>query len=369
MLLRDAVISLTQLETALRTQVLYGGRLGTNLVELGFLDVDTLGDYLARILEVPVAPRELFESVDQTIIDEFGPELAELYGAFPLGFEDDDRTLAVALIDPRSPAALSQLAKQCGHPVAAHTAAELRILYYIEKHYGLERKARYVRSGTQRRAPDYADERRRSQAPGGIEMPPVVRLEPRRKRRAPTSPRPDPAQPEPRLSYREACDRIDGAEHRNAIADVLVEYALGRFETCVVFLIRDANALGWRYYSATERGSQQEVERLGLPLGGTSALQAAYDAGKPYRGGSPSAGQPVERKLWDAIGVPDAPAEVFVAPVMVRQRVVNLVYVHGFGGVSIEDAYIDELVELCVRASEAYVRLIQEAKAAARDDD
>ena len=34
MLLRDAVITLTQLEQALRAQVLTGGRLGTNLVEL-----------------------------------------------------------------------------------------------------------------------------------------------------------------------------------------------------------------------------------------------------------------------------------------------------------------------------------------------
>ena len=32
LLLRNAAISLSQLESALRTQVLYGGRLGTNLV-------------------------------------------------------------------------------------------------------------------------------------------------------------------------------------------------------------------------------------------------------------------------------------------------------------------------------------------------
>lgn len=367
MLLRDAVISLTQLETALRTQVLYGGRLGTNLVELGFIDVDTLGEYLARILEVPVASGELFEAVDQTIIDEFGRELAELYGAFPLGFEDDDNTLAVALIDPRGHAAIAQLEKQCGHPVAPYTAAELRIFYHIEKHYGLERKARYVRSGTQRRAPGYADDRRRTQAPAGIAMPPAMRLEPRSKRR-PTI-EPQLAQPNPRLDYRDACDRIDGAEHRNAIADVLVEYAIGRFETCVVFLVRDANALGWRYYSGSERGTSEAVERLGLPLGGTSVLQASYDRGRPYRGGSPSAGQPVERRLWDAIGLAHAPAEVFVVPVMVRQRVVNLVYVHGFGGASLEDSYADELLELCVRASEAYVRLIHEAKSSAREED
>jgi hypothetical protein len=40
LLLRNAAIGLAQLEAALRNQVLYGGRLGTNLVELGFIDLE-----------------------------------------------------------------------------------------------------------------------------------------------------------------------------------------------------------------------------------------------------------------------------------------------------------------------------------------
>ena len=42
LLLRNAAIGLAQLEAALRNQVLYGGRLGTNLVELGFIDLEML---------------------------------------------------------------------------------------------------------------------------------------------------------------------------------------------------------------------------------------------------------------------------------------------------------------------------------------
>ena len=54
-------------------------------------------------------------------------------------------------------------------------------------------------------------------------------------------------------------------------------------------------------------------------------------------------------------------AEVAVAPVAVRQRAVNLIYAHPRGD-RFEGAVIDELSELALRASEAYVRLIRQAK-------
>ena len=57
LLLRNAAIGLSQLEAALRNQVLYGGRLGTNLVELGFLDLELLSTYLAELTGLPVATR------------------------------------------------------------------------------------------------------------------------------------------------------------------------------------------------------------------------------------------------------------------------------------------------------------------------
>src|SRR5829696_5857343 len=103
LLLRNAAISLTQLEAALRTQVLYGGRLGTNLVELGFLDLDALTAYLAEVTGAPPASHQMFESVDPGLIARFGGDRASRHGAFPLRLVPDhqDDALAVALIDPQ----------------------------------------------------------------------------------------------------------------------------------------------------------------------------------------------------------------------------------------------------------------------------
>jgi hypothetical protein len=363
LLLRDAVISLSQLEAALRAQVLYGGKLGTNLVELDVIDLQTLGQYLTRITDCPLAETELFEHADLQLVQSFGPELAELYTAFPLRFEPDDPSkMAVAFAQPRDERAVADIANICDCAIAPYVAPELRIYYYLEKHYGLTRKARYLRMGTRKSSPGSTDDRRRSQPAGGLQMPPEVRFEPKRRRTASVPPESSaPTRFEPVISYRDAGDAIDLAASRNEIAGALMDYAVGRFEVAVLFLPRDHNAIGWRMHSAVP-GATVKIEELTLPLGGTSALQAALDRARPFRGPSPSAGRPIETQLWRALGVTSEPTDLLVVPVLVKQRVVNLVYAHGFAGEPPQDHLCDELVELARKAGDAYLRLIQAAK-------
>lgn len=356
LLLRNAAISLSQLESGLRTQVLYGGRLGTNLVELGFLDIDALGDQLGELYQMPVASRALLDAARPEAIAMITARTAETLGAIPLGFLPPfTDALAVAMIDPRDDLAIDQLADQTGRTIAPYIVSELRALYYLEKHYGLPRQARFVRPGT-RRATGSVSDRRRAQPPGGLVTPPPVRLEPRR--RTPPASAPPPPVAAPKLAFAEACDRIDVARHRDEIATTLLEFADGRFPALVLFLVRDGNALGWRAFS--EKPLARPINELALPIGGTSSLQCASDDLRVFRGKPPAAAHPTETALWAFLGL--APAgEVAVAPVAVRQRPVNLVYAHPRGD-RFEGAVVDELNELATRASEAYVRLIRQAK-------
>jgi hypothetical protein len=358
LLLRNAAISLSQLEAGLRTQVLYGGRLGTNLVELGFLDVDALTAHLGELYQLPTATPVQLEAVPTEVLSRIGARTAEQLGAIPLGFLDPfPDALAVAMIDPRDETALEQLGEQTGSQITPHVVSELRALYYLEKLYGLPRKARYVRPGT-RRVLSTAGERRRAQPVGGLVTPPTIRLEPRRKSRELTVP-PTAAEAAPPLAYGAACDRIDAARHRDEIGQTLVDFASGRFAALVVFLVRDGNALGWRAY--TTAALTRPIADLSLPIGGASSLQAAADDLRPFRGRSPSPGHPTESLLWASIGV-EPSSDVFVAPVVVKQRPVNLVYAHPLAGRGFSDTAVDELSELAVRASGAYVRMIKQTK-------
>lgn len=356
LLLRNAAIGLSQLESALRNQVLYGGRLGTNLVELGFIDLELLSSYLAELSGFPIATPTLLDEVDRELVDKLGSDDAHRLRAIPIGFLDEGKTVAIAMVEPTNAESLDELSRLLAVSITPYVVPELRALYYLERHFGLPRRARFVRTA---RAGSEADEtdRRRSQPAHGMVMPPAFTLEPRRRRASQAPPLATPAAIT--LSYGAACEQIDTAPHREQIADTLVAYAKGRFDALVVFLVRDSNALGWRGFST--QSAQVDFAALSLPLAGASSLQSAHDACQMFVGAAPSAARPVESKLWSALGANPEPTSVIVVPILVKQRAVNLVYAHVAVGAA-SSQFVSELGDLASRAQTSYLRLIRQAR-------
>jgi Type II secretion system (T2SS), protein E, N-terminal domain len=360
LLLRNAAIGLSQLEAALRNQVLYGGRLGTNLVELGFIDLELLSSYLSDLTGFPTATPTLLDGADKALIDRLGADEAHRLRAIPLGYLDTDKdTIAIAMVDPTDAALDDLRAAFLNTMIKPYVVPELRALYYLEKHFGLPRRARFIRTARAGSEPAATDDRRRQQPAQGMVMPPAFRLEPRRKR---STSQVNPIEGIPTsVTYGAACERIDTARDRNAIADAFTEYAKGRCDALVVFLIRDGNALGWRGYASPPARLEKPIEQLSLPLGGASALQSAHDAGQTFLGAPPSAAHPVETQLWAALHVAPEPVAVLVVPVLVKQRAVNLIYAHTLGGQPPRQL-VTELEDLATRAQTSYTRLIRQAR-------
>jgi hypothetical protein len=366
LLLRDGVIGLSELESGLRSQILYGGRLGTNLVECGALDLDTLGDYLATVHDTPVAAAARFERVDPAALALVPAELAEALGVFPIGFDDADQTiLALAMTDPRDLDAVEALVDTTGLAISRYVAPELRIRYHLERHYGLTREARFVRMGTTATAPRHRGERRRMQPPRGLELPPALRVSPGNTMRGDASAPAEPdgasegdPQPEP-VRLDAIASGFDAAESREQVGDAIERFARGRLDVLALFTVRDGNALGWR--CSRFSGDKESITRLSIPLGGASSLQAAHDTGQQFRGPPPAPGRPAEARLWAAIGIDEPPEEVVVIPVILGERVVNLLYAHARSSDTLADA-ADELAVLAEAMGETYLRLIRAAK-------
>src|SRR5690242_19085017 len=134
LLLRNAAIGLSQLEAALRNQVLYGGRLGTNLVELGFIDLEMLSTYLAELTGFPIATPSLLDDADKALLDKLGSDEAHRLRAVPLGYlHGGSDEVAVALVDPTDGAALTELQGRLGAKITPYVVPELRALYYLER--------------------------------------------------------------------------------------------------------------------------------------------------------------------------------------------------------------------------------------------
>ena len=84
-LIRLGFCSAAQVQEGLAAQVLYGGRLGTNLIELGHIDLDRLARALARRARLPAALAGHFERRDLAVQARVPAELAAKLRAVPLG--------------------------------------------------------------------------------------------------------------------------------------------------------------------------------------------------------------------------------------------------------------------------------------------
>lgn len=143
------LITADQLKQAVAAQILYGGRLGTNLVELGFLEIDDLASALAHQRGLPAALRGHFDLCDRTLQELVPARLAERWKAVPIGrLAHDPSRIAVAAMDPLPPDGVATLAGCLGLDPASLVLAltpELRLLYHLERVYGVPRQLRFLR--------------------------------------------------------------------------------------------------------------------------------------------------------------------------------------------------------------------------------
>jgi hypothetical protein len=137
-----------ELEQALRAQIMWGGRLGTNLIELGFIDLDELSRVLGKQHRMPAAQARHFEKSDAALQQLLPAELAEKYLVVPL-LRLAEGQIALAGMDPLDGDALAEIAAALGvEPPAlvVSVAAEQRMRYQLERVYNIARTARYLRS-------------------------------------------------------------------------------------------------------------------------------------------------------------------------------------------------------------------------------
>ncbi len=146
LLVDSGVISRGQLSDALSHQRTHGGRLGTCLVELGFLDDKTLTATLAKQLSIPSATAAQLEKCDAFAIKLLPASVAERLRAVPIR-QDGDK-LWVAMADPTDRVAINELAKATSKKVRPMVAPELLLQYALERYYKVKRKPRVVQVQT-----------------------------------------------------------------------------------------------------------------------------------------------------------------------------------------------------------------------------
>lgn len=134
LLLKAGVITEQQLKTALAEQKKWGGKLGSVLVDLNFLDEDMLVKALSKQLGLP---RVDFSGlvVSKEALSKLDAEFAERQQVLPISFNATKNQLVVAMADPRNLEILDQLGFKTGLKVHAAIAGEKALASAIREFY------------------------------------------------------------------------------------------------------------------------------------------------------------------------------------------------------------------------------------------
>ncbi|HLL22561.1 MAG TPA: hypothetical protein VK427_10535 [Kofleriaceae bacterium] len=150
LLVAAGTLTAHQIEQALRAQVLWGGRLGTNLVELGYVDLDTLATMLGKQHRMPAALARHFDKCDPAVQAKLSPDIAERFSCVPLLYAGPQcAQLIVATLAPLDRRAIGIIADALELEPGAiiqSIAGELRIRYHLERAYKIPRTTRFLRS-------------------------------------------------------------------------------------------------------------------------------------------------------------------------------------------------------------------------------
>jgi len=98
MLVEAGLINSAQLQEALRHQRIAGGRMGSNLVALGFVSEEVLMDFLAHQTGVPRLDTRALD-IPVEVLKKIPRRLAEQLNILPLSFKEP-RSLVLAMTDP-----------------------------------------------------------------------------------------------------------------------------------------------------------------------------------------------------------------------------------------------------------------------------
>ena len=131
-LVRENLISSQQLREALEYQRTSGGRLGSNLVNLGIISDDVITAVLSRQYGVPSINLELFQIEEETI-RLISQEVALKYSVLPIS--KVGATLTLAMADPTNVFAMDDIKFMTGLNVEPVIASEASLVIAIGNYY------------------------------------------------------------------------------------------------------------------------------------------------------------------------------------------------------------------------------------------
>lgn len=371
LIVQREIASIREVEEALARQVLYGGDLVTNLLEVCRLDESALGAVVGDWYGLPPAPPGELPAPGAEAIRMLAPEVAAQRSISPLSIDASGLVLAVA--EPLTKDAEQELTFALAVPIAQRVAPLIRIRQALARDYGLPMDRRLTRllSKMKGESPRTSIETR----------VPVVAAPPRppssdamESPKAPVRSRP-PGTPSTLL--REATqapakikrrrgpiggdvvqDELEDASARDQIFDLVFDFARQFFDYTSMFVVHGDIAEGRDGYG--EGANREKVVRIGVPLDMPGILGSARTTKKAVRA-LPDMNA-LDGVLLADLGRPGG-TELVAMPIVVRTRVVAILLGDaGAGG--LDEGGLKQVQAIVASAVAAFERIIVRRKLA-----
>ncbi len=364
------VVTEEHLREAVARQAIFGGRIGTNLVQLGHTTLDEVGLQLSQFYQLPLASKAHFENADSDVQKRLPREVAMKFSAVPIWYTETG-VVVVGVMEPLTDPA--QLQSAIGFPIMQAIAGELRIAYQLEVVYGIMRAQNLLRSdrvtdnknahisgaenrrfvktlsdvdavedtrttNMERPIPDLGDG-----AIGKIALKRVSR------------PKGIVETNKPLEGIRDVVSAIRKANERNEIAGLVMSglelFQEQQLNAAVMWVIRGKVAICWK--SFTKHGGDDMTD-VALPINEKSLLQTPIETQKPFIGPAMPLTE-LDKRLFARLA--DEPKHVLVSPVVVMDQTICVLYGHSSDPFWPEAH--EEMAELTKAARLAFQRLIR----------
>jgi type IV pilus assembly protein PilB len=151
LLLKEKRITPAQLQEALNHQKANGGKVGLNLVRLGFVTDEEITELLSKQYGVPSINLSQFD-IDASVIKLIPAETVQKYQIIPLS--RSGATLTIAITDPTNVFAMDDIKFMTGYNVEPVVASETSVLEAIQRYYSTNGASRNGKKDTPNQAPD-----------------------------------------------------------------------------------------------------------------------------------------------------------------------------------------------------------------------
>jgi hypothetical protein len=358
LLLKQGLITSAQLDEALKYQVIFGGKLGTNLIEMGILEEDEVAGALSRQFCVPTISGEEIMNVEPQVLALLPRDLIEQHGVLPVKVEG--RRLTLLMIDPSNFNLIDDLAFRTGMIIKPVVAAEVRLVLALEKHYNISRDRRYIhvtkKLATKRPAPPPAAEI--VTPPPDLEWPLELQGNPAQ----PSSAEQEIIEELTELApLEEILDSetlalyLADARDRDDVLDSIASYLSNEYDRVALFLVRGNVAHGWK--ASIDHEDLPEFKQAQFPLDEPSILKTVAETSSFLLGPIPRT--PFNSMFLQEIGG-RVPQTALLVPLLMMGRVVGIIYVDGQGEELAEKLF--ELQKITIKAAMAFEILVLKNK-------